>query len=66
MAIDALPEKVRKEVSEPILFADDLVMLVGGGNDFDTTEYLESSSQDKTRQKLYSTKNKYELHRGKN
>ena len=38
MVIDVLTEKVRKEVSESIMFADD----VWGGNEVYITEHLES------------------------
>ena len=40
MAIDVLTEKVRKDVPESMMFADDVVLY--GGNEVDMTEYLES------------------------
>ena len=40
MGMDVLREKVRKEVPESMMFADDVVLC--GGNQVDMTVYLES------------------------
>ena len=40
MVTDILTEKVRKDVPESMMFADDVVLC--GGNEVDMTEYLQS------------------------